>query len=219
MDAITIMPEGLFPKFILQDKSGYAMAKAICAGIAYMYNVVFSGFESLHTVETMPAWRLDEIAWEYAIPYDYSATLEEKRDLIKRLYDYYMVMGTPVGIESYLEAYFGKTHVTEWWQYSGTAQHFKIEIGGSWDAGLLGSAVRYAQKMIDFAKNVHSVLDEITFNETKTLEKNYGTAALYAQNLEAGIDGIDMAAAEWLTDESGTMLMNELGVVLNGAEA
>ena len=68
------------PQFLLNDKNGYAMAKAIEAGINYMNTACLNGTKLIYDVDTMPEWRLDELAWEYNLVYDYTADIDVKRD-------------------------------------------------------------------------------------------------------------------------------------------
>ena len=49
------------PKFILRDKNGYAIAKAIEAGIQKMNDIVEEGVSYIEDTEAMPEWRLDEL--------------------------------------------------------------------------------------------------------------------------------------------------------------
>ena len=58
----------IFPRFILQDKNGYAIAKALQAGLDYFLARSKVALDTILDVDEMPEWRLDEIAWEYNIP-------------------------------------------------------------------------------------------------------------------------------------------------------
>ena len=83
------------PKFILDDKNGYALAKAIEAALQYMNDKVEEGFNCLTNTDEMPEWRLDELAWEYCCPYDYSADITAKRRWIhdaEKLYSMYSIL-------------------------------------------------------------------------------------------------------------------------------
>ena len=53
----------LFPDFILEDKNGFAMAKAIEKMLQIMCDTVRNGVDTVKDVEKMPEWRLDELAW------------------------------------------------------------------------------------------------------------------------------------------------------------
>ena len=73
----------ILPRFLLEDKNGYAMAKAIEAGLVKFLSAAKDGLDTLSNVEIMPEWRLDELAWEYNIVYDYDAEIDTKREWIR----------------------------------------------------------------------------------------------------------------------------------------
>ena len=97
----------LFPRFLLNDKNGYAMAKAIEAGLNYFLEKCQDGLDCVQNVEKMPEWRLDEMAWEYNILYDYAAPVATKRIWIANAIEYYAKYGTAAAITKYLEGVFG----------------------------------------------------------------------------------------------------------------
>ena len=150
----------IFPRFILEDKNGFAMAKAIEAGMKYFLERVQGGLDCIQDVEKMPEWRLDELAWEYNILYDYDADVEIKRSWIRNARDFYAKYGTAEGIVQYLRAAFDSASVEEWWQYGGDPYHFRVNTTGEWSV----ENDAWARKSIAAVKNVRSVLDAITFN-------------------------------------------------------
>ena len=60
-----------------------------------MNTVILSGVKCLADYETMPEWRLDEIAWETGCLYDYKADIDSKRQWIKNAIALYSIFGTP----------------------------------------------------------------------------------------------------------------------------
>lgn len=149
------------PKFLLNDKNGNAIAMAFQTAINTLNSIVDTGVKLITDVSTMPEWRLDELAWEYNILYDYNADIEAKRDWIANAIASYSIYGTPNIIKSYLEATFGEGTVTveEWQSYSGDPYHFRVII----DAEETEENMAWAQKAVEKTMNVRSVLDEITF--------------------------------------------------------
>ena len=83
------------PKFILADKNGYALAKAIEAGLQSANDIVSQGVDCITDVDAMPEWRLDEVAWEYNILYDYDADIATKRKWVSDAVQTYAIYGTP----------------------------------------------------------------------------------------------------------------------------
>ncbi len=145
----------LVPKFILNDRNGYALAKAIEAGLRYFLDKVQEGVNVLLDVDSMPEWRLDEMAWELNSLYDYNGEIENKRKWIRNALPYYMILGTPQSIINYLEGYFEKVTLIP-----GAPYHFSINIVGELDEG----KETWLQYAVETAKNVRSVFDGISMS-------------------------------------------------------
>lgn len=150
----------LVPKFLREDRNGYAMMKALEAGMNYFLEVAQVGLDTWGTPERMPEWRLDELAWEYDIVYDSNAAIAEKREWIKNAVDFYRIYGTVEGIRQYLLARFTDVEVKEWWEYDGEPYHFKVTVSGEWSQSISAWTVN----AINEIKNARSVLDELDVN-------------------------------------------------------
>ena len=155
-----IKAEQITPQFILNDKNGYAVAKAIEAALQAFNDIVLDGFKCITDVDSMPEWRFDELAWEYNLLYDESADIETKRRWIADAPLFYALSGTAAGIEKYLKAAFNTATVEEAAAYEGDPFHFRVVVSGKWS--LENNA--WAYETIGRIKNVRSVLDSITFN-------------------------------------------------------
>lgn len=147
------------PKFLLADKNGYAIAKAIEAGLNYMNDAAAEGIKTLSDYDTMPEWRLDELAWEYNLVYDYTAPVEIKRTWIKDAVSIYRRYGTAKGIIRYLTPYFDDAKVEEWWEYDADPFHFRVTIAGE----RTDAKDAWAQKAVFNIASIRSVLDGIVF--------------------------------------------------------
>lgn len=149
------------PRFLMNDKNGYAIAKAIEAGLQIFNDQLLAAVELSRNIDTMPSWRLDELAWELNCIYDSSADIETRRAWIKNAYTYYKKHGTVQGIVQYMEEYFDGIEVDE---ENAHPFHFSIIIDGDFTKENQEWAIKAAEK----AKNVRSVLDSInqgfTFN-------------------------------------------------------
>ena len=82
------------PKFILRDRNGFAMARAIEAALKYFLEKSQEGLDTLQNVDKMPEWRLDEMAWEMNCLYDETAQEEVKREWIRNAIPLYSIWGT-----------------------------------------------------------------------------------------------------------------------------
>lgn len=154
----------LWPQFLLNDRNGYALACALARGVTIMQETVNAGVECLRNVETMPEWRLDEMAWELGCLYDYGASVDVKREWIRQSTPFAAMNGTPQAIYNYLKGFFERVELEENWQYGGQPFHFRVTVSGTWN----GQNERWARTAIAQSKNVRSVLDNLAFvNETK----------------------------------------------------
>lgn len=147
----------LVPDFILNDKNGYAIAKALEAGAQMMNDIIAKGVACVLDYDTMPEWRLDELAWETNCLYDYNADIETKRKWIKNAIPWYRLYGTPEAVYRYVSSYFDDIILEENWEYDGEPYHFRVTVDGDWTP----ENEAWARRAIETAKNVRSVLDAL----------------------------------------------------------
>ena len=155
MSKITFDIKRLVPTFIYSDRNGYALSKAIERAFQYVAKKVEEGLAILQDPDSMPEWRLDELAEDYNILYDYNADIEVKRDWVKNAIPYYRIYGTPEAIVQYLTGYFDSVELEEWFEYAADPFLFRLTVDGTWTP----ETEAWARKAIERAKNVRSVLD------------------------------------------------------------
>ncbi len=182
--------KSLVPQFLYSDRNGYALCMAIQAAFEYVAEKVEEGIAILQDVVAMPEWRLDELAWEYNILYDYSADVETKRGWIRNAAHSYSLYGTPAGVMQYLEATFGSAVLEEWWEYGGDPYHFRVTVDGEYNE----ENKAWAMKAANTAKNVRSVLDEIIFNSGNVTVPMYVGAAVIGVEIEVNAVPQDLIA-------------------------
>lgn len=153
------------PDFILKDKNGYAVAKAIEGAVRYMNNAILDGVKRISDIDSMPEWRLDELAWEYnATWYNYNAGIETKRMQIKGVLEYYNKLGTLFAVKRAISDVYGTGSIEEWFRYGGQPYHFRVyttnlnEIKNNYDRFL---------RLLDTVKNTRSVLENVYFYSTE----------------------------------------------------
>ena len=149
--------EQLIPTFLLEDKNGYALAKAIEAALKYMLAHVREGVDTIQNVEKMPEWRLDELAEELNCLYDCRADIEAKRRWISSATPLFYAYGTPQAVYNYLEGYFDEVELEENWQYAGKPYRFRVTVSGEWNA----ENEAWLRRAVQAAKNARSVLDNV----------------------------------------------------------
>lgn len=150
----------IFPRFILDDKDGLALCKALEAGLNYFISHCREGLALVLDVDSMPEWRLDEKAWELNCLYDYNADEEIKREWIRNAYRSYRIHGTAEGIRQYLAIYFGESVVNEYWEFGGDPGQFNVTVTGLRNE----ENEKWIRKAVTKAKNVRSELNNIIFN-------------------------------------------------------
>lgn len=194
------------PRFLLNDKNGYALAKAIEAALQMMNDIIDQGVNCLTDYETMPEWRLDELAWELNCLYDYHADVETKRQWIINAIPYYRLYGTPEAIYKYIGGYFDSIEVEESWVYNGEPYHFRVMVDGEWNP----ENEAWARKAIDKAKNVRSVLDALAIGSKSYLALTAEGEVL--SKFAYPLTGAENWAGRWpqenyigVLDESGEM--------------
>lgn len=152
------------PKFILRDKNGYAIAKAIEAGIKIMNDTAEEGMDVVNNVDAMPEWRLDELGWEYGILYDSLQSVETKRLWIKNALETYKKYGTLNALREYLAAVFDTVKIEEASEYGGQPYHFRITVSGEYST----TNRDLIYKAIAQVGNVRSVLDGVTYDSVSS---------------------------------------------------
>ncbi len=197
------------PRFLLNDRTGYAMAKAIGAGIQKMNDIIADGVKRVDDVDEMPEWRLDEMAWEYNIPYDYKADIDVKREWVRSVQSLARLYGTPDGITRYMAGYFDASSIQEAWEYGGDPYHFRVNFPGSWTP----EKVAWATRAISVVKNVRSVLDSYTFRG-EWLHNLYAGCALYTHEAANYQVPVVVIENDWYIDEEGNMMLDENSILL-----
>lgn len=203
--------EQLVPRFLLNDKNGYAIAKAIEAGLQIMNDGIDQGVKCITDVDSMPEWRLDELAWEYNLLYDYGRDIDIKRNWIRNAINTYSHYGTLSGLLMYLESVYDIVTVEEWWQYSGAPYHFRVNVSGL----VSDEENAWAIKAINGAKNLRSVLDGIIFNSGESDAELYYSGIeisgieikIESINLQGDLDGIVTSSGDVLVTSDGDKIV------------
>ena len=206
--------ERLIPGFLLADRNGYALAKAIEQAFRAAAEAAQEGLGIVLDVDKMPEWRLDEMAWELNCLYDYSADVEAKRQWIKNARKMNRILGTPEGVRQYLYGYFDQVDLLEAKDYQGDPFHFKADLYGVWSEKLQV----WALSAILAAKNVRSVLDGVTFHLPEITGRNmrYVGTGLYSASRHAlgTVELPDFDDVSICADGLGSLLMDGFGVIL-----
>ena len=179
--------EDMVPGFLLADRNGYAMAKALEALMGMVCEAAEKGLKLISDVDSMPEWRLDEVAWEYDMAwYDYKANLQDKREQVKGLRKYYEILGTPDAVKQAIEDAFGAGTLKEWFEYGGTPGRFRVTTTGE-DVEITN--LKKFLAILQEVKPLHTALDSVTYNGAT------GTATAHIDTRVTGMYGATKATA------------------------
>lgn len=175
----------LVPAFLMNDRNGYAIAKAIERGLQIFCKVVQDAIDTAIDVDKMPEWMLNELAWEQNIEWwDLDYSLEEKRKTIKDCRNVYLTIGTKAAVETAISAIYPDTKVSEWWEYGGDPFHFKLLLNATYENIDPKKHSRVLQKL-DCYKNLRSVLDDIEYFDAGATSMHYvGAEALACEVID-----------------------------------
>lgn len=166
----------LIPNFILGDKNGWALAKALERGLEIYLDKIQDGLDAALNPDKMPEWRLDELAQDEGIFwYDYTAALSVKREMVKNARKVYAMLGTKAGVQRAAQDCASDAIIQEWFEYGGEAAHFRIY-------SRMGEAVENASAMAKSAndvKRLSSVLESIFVDLHPLTQQLYTGLALY----------------------------------------
>ena len=167
MDKITHGVLDCVPKFILEDRNGYALARTMDVLATRLCRDIEAANVCLTDPEKMPEWALDEYAYGHGMAwYDRTADIEVKRRWVMEAYTMRYCIGTKDAIRHLLLGFYDSCDVEENWEYGGKPYHFRVMVSGAWDQR--GDA--WTRKVLDATKNLRSVLDELSVGSTARIE-------------------------------------------------
>lgn len=108
---------------------------------------------------------VDELAWQYHVDfYDYAASIDKKRALVRQAIAHHRYKGTPAAVEEVCTAVFQSAQVKEWFEYDGSPYHFQVILIEEPvpDETVIDNLVR----AIKVTKNTRSWLDGMSFFRT-----------------------------------------------------
>lgn len=210
----TIDITNLVPNFILGDKNGWALAKALEKLYEIVHEKAQEGIDAAINIDKMPEWRLDEVAVEENVFwYSFDAPVDVKREMIKNAGRNYALLGTKTGTENAIKDYCGDARVEEWFEYGGEPGYFRIHSRSSEAAENANALARSVEEV----KRLSAVLDGIYIEHPPLKTDIYAGFAVY-NGSRATFTMADANQAiqqsNWLTDERNAILLDERGIML-----
>lgn len=162
----------LIPGSIASDPAVQAAAAALDAHLQQIVTesenlLLYARIDSLEEpVLSHLAYRFKVEFWEDDLP------VGKKRDLIKTSIAWHKIKGTPDAIKLVGEIVFGSVDVTEWFDYGGQSQSFKVHTGA-----VVSEEKQYDRlfRLVDLAKNERSFLDAIVLGKKKQAAVYFGS--------------------------------------------
>lgn len=170
----------LLPQFMREDGA--------VKGLSLALDIIIPELDA--AIKRLPTWghidqlseaELDALAWELNISwYDYGASMEIKRQLVKDSDIIHKHLGTKWAVEHIINTFFGEGFITEWFEYSGEPGHFRVY---STNPSLSEERMDEFLNVLGKVKRASSILDGIFI----TLTGRMTNAAGFAYH-EAGRD-------------------------------
>lgn len=151
------LTDGL-PQIIASEPWAQAMAYAVNRQMQQLITYAAGTLVSV-SVDTMPSGILDILAIELRIPYyDSTDSIAVKRELIKGAIPYWATAGSVDSLTKILVDIFGDAVIEEWFEYSGTAQHFRIRTS---NPNVTGAVLTRFQAVARDSKRLSAYLDQV----------------------------------------------------------
>lgn len=85
----------------------------------------------LDRIDEMSEEELDAVAEEIHVDfYDYTLSIEKKREACKTSFAIHSIKGTPAAIKRILNIFFKDSSLKQWYEYDGVPGRFKVEVKG-----------------------------------------------------------------------------------------
>lgn len=177
----------LLPTWMRGELADVALAKAldtIFQGAAPQFAIL----SVWDCIDQLPEEYMDELAWALDIRwYDSGASIETKRDLVKKSDLVHSKLGTVGAVESVVSSYFGAGRVMEWFDYDGLPHHFKVFTT---DPSAVGENLPRFLDMLHKVKRLSSVFDGIMIGLTgeQTVHTALITKITSREKIELGVE-------------------------------
>lgn len=170
---------------------------------AYVYGYAF--------VDGAPEYVLDLMAVELNVRYyNEGFSVGLKRDLIKNAIITAMKDGTVYAVDSVISTIWGDGHTVEWMEYSGTPNHFRIELDNIDSFDRIDDLI----ETVDIVKRKTARLDAINMKQPAEGHLYFGE--IIVEQATQYMDGTEPheTTLSYLTDENDNILMTEDNAML-----
>ncbi|WP_459482130.1 phage tail protein I [Clostridium saccharoperbutylacetonicum] len=134
-------------------------------------------------VDELDEETVDSLAWQFHVDfYDYTLTLEKKRQLVKSAIRLHRIKGTPQAVIDASTTVFGRTKLKEWFEYNSTPFYFSLDVDVT-ETGASPEQLKKLDTLINAYKNKRSWLEIINIFLTTLGTINLGVLSIDAEEI------------------------------------
>ena len=164
----------ILPPNLLADKQIHAAARALDDELQKITAETRNAL-LLPRLDELSEEVIDLLAWQWHVDfYESSMSIETKRQLVRESIAWHRIKGTKAAVEKMAQTVFKGGVVTEWFEYGGEPYHFRIDLLTAPNITQDDTARLLA--VVNAAKNVRSVLDELRFRREAQNDMYYASA-------------------------------------------
>lgn len=150
------------PAVLAEDENLNALARSI-SGVLESRIREIERVNIYARIDELPEDLLDILAQDFKVDWwDYSLTLSEKRETLKRSWYVHRHMATPSAVTTALSAIYSETECEEWFEYGGEPYHFRLAMTLPAEE-IQSTKHEKVLALLRFYKNLRSVLDYILY--------------------------------------------------------
>ena len=184
----------ILPPNLLADKQIHAVARALDDELQKITAETRNAL-LLPRLDELSEEVIDLLAWQWHVDfYESSMSIETKRQLVRESIAWHRIKGTKAAVEKMARTVFKGGVVTEWFEYGGEPYHFRIDLLTAPNITQDDTARLLA--VVNAAKNVRSVLDELRFRREAQNDMYYASAPTIHTTYEIRPAEITDATAE-----------------------
>ena len=184
----------ILPQNLLVDKKINAAARALDDELQKITEATRNAL-LLPRLDELSEEVIDLLAWQWHVDfYEPSMSIETKRQLVRESIAWHRIKGTKAAVEKMAQTVFKGGVVTEWFEYGGEPYHFRIDLLTAPNITQDDTARLLA--VVNAAKNVRSVLDELRFRREAQNDMYYASAPTIHTTYEIRPAEITDATAE-----------------------
>lgn len=150
------------PAVLAEDENLNALARSISRTLESRIREI-EQINIYARIDELPEDLLDILAHDFKVDWwDYSLTLREKRETLKKSWYVHKHMATPSAVTAALSAIYSETECTEWFEYGGEPYHFRLAMTLPANE-IFSTKHEKVLALLRFYKNLRSVLDYILY--------------------------------------------------------